>query len=468
MTLRRRLLLFLLPALALSMLAGAVVDYRMSVTATQESYDQALQSKAYGLAAYVVSSQGQLRFAPTVAALDLLNSRPGINRAARTSATALRDDNAAMFYAISGPNNAMIAGDAALAAAALQGGRSGGGSDVSLRGLALRAATIFTAVDVGTIAVTVAETRQSRVHTERVMLLGKLLVDFAELNLMLLIIWFAVYIGLRPLHALRERVELRSARDLQRFDEARVPGELRPVVQAFNRVLELLHAAALSQHRFVADAAHQIRTPVAGLMAQVELLLQEPAAAGLQSDLLPLQQGIQRLSRSANQLLALARAEPVAALHEHFRRVELRQLAEALVERHLGQAERAGIDLGVEAEAIAVKGDPWLLEDLLENLVDNALKYTPGGGRVTVRTGRDAGRASLEVEDNGPGIPESERARVRERFYRRPGTQGIGCGLGLAIVDEIARLHQAEFQVRAGKEGGACMRILFATSQTEP
>jgi two-component system, OmpR family, sensor histidine kinase TctE len=287
-------------------------------------------------------------------------------------------------------------------------------------------------------------------------------VDFGELDLTLLLVWLAVYYGLRPLDRLTERVEQQSARQLQRFDEARVPGELRSLIVTFNRVLELLHAAAQAQQRFVADAAHQMRTPVAGLLAQLELLINEPRAAALARELGALQRGIQQLARSANQLLALARTEPIAALHENFKPVDLKSLIEELVGRYVDRADHLGIDLGAETVAASVTAEAGLLEDLLENLIDNALKYTPRGGHVTVRSAFDGRAPYLEVEDDGPGIPESERARVRERFYRLPGSVGIGCGLGLAIVDEIARVHGGALTIANGAHGrGARMRVRF-------
>jgi two-component system sensor histidine kinase TctE len=310
------------------------------------------------------------------------------------------------------------------------------------------------------VRIAVAETLARRSRTQQVMLLGKLLIDFAELDVTLLLVRVAVYYGLRPLDRLTEQVEGHSARALQRFDEARVPGELRPLIVAFNRLLELLHDAAQAQQRFVADAAHQMRTPVAGLLAQLELLLNEPQAGAVSAQLGAVQRGIQQLARSANQLLALARAEPV--VQEQFGPVALKRLVEQLIERYLDRADKAGIDLGADTLGTSVQGNAALLEDLLENLIDNALKYAPRGGHVTVRSGLEGSQPYLEVEDDGPGVPESERGRVRERFYRLPGSAGIGCGLGLAIVDEIARVHGADFQIGSGPAGrGARMRVRF-------
>ena len=324
-----------------------------------------------------------------------------------------------------------------------------------------------TNTDQGAVTVTVAETLQRRASTQRVMLLGKLLVDFAELDVTLLLISIAVYFGLRPLSRLGEQVEQHSNSTLARFDEREAPGELRPLILALNHLLELRHEAAQSQRRFVADAAHQMRTPVAGLLAQLELLLQMPTrqagdALAMRDELQAINRGVQQLAHTANQLLALARAEPVAALGESFQPVALRPLVEHQVERNIDRAVSAGLDLGADAQEAQVTGDAWLLEDLLGNLIDNALKYTPAGGHVTVRSGVDDGHPFLEVEDDGPGIAESERLRVRERFYRLPGSPGSGCGLGLAIVDEIARAHDASFTIGMPPAGhGTRMRIRF-------
>ncbi len=453
-TVRRRLLLLLLPALAILMLLGGVVDYWIAVATTQDAYDKALASLALASAAYLHADDGKLEFGPASRISSLLQGGGG-------------DGEEATLYAVTAPDGAFIAGSpglpSAFAAAAAAGPRSKVAfRDAAFQGLSLRIASLRVPTASGVATVTVAETRERRVRTQRVMLFGKLLVDFAELDITLLLIWIGVYYGLRPLGRLRDEVEAHSPRELHRFDESAVPGELRPLVVAFNRVLELLHDAAMVQHRFVADAAHQMRTPVAGLLAQIELLIQDPRAAPVAAELGTLQRGIQHLAHSANQLLALARAEPVATWHEGLQPVALKPLVESLVERHLERADRAGIDIGAEAQDAQVSGDVWLLEDLLVNLIDNALKYTPAGGHVTVRSGMDDSHPFVEVEDDGPGIPEAERQRVRERFYRRPGSPGMGCGLGLAIVDQIARAHQADFTIVAGASGrGARMRVRF-------
>jgi two-component system, OmpR family, sensor histidine kinase TctE len=197
-------------------------------------------------------------------------------------------------------------------------------------------------------------------------------------------------------------------------------------------------------------------------MGHLELMMREPVAAPVSDRLALLHEGMSRLAHSANQLLALARAEPSVTVAERFEGVCLSRLVEKIVELHLNRAAQSGHDLGAEISPAAVNGNSRLLEDLLGNLVDNALEYTPAGGRVTVRCGLSRLRPYLEVEDDGPGIPEAERARVRQRFYRIAGTPGQGCGLGLAIVEDIARLHDAAFTLDSASEaGGTRVRIEF-------
>jgi len=286
--------------------------------------------------------------------------------------------------------------------------------------------------------------------------------DFIQLDVTLLIVWLGVHFGLKPLLSLRRQIEAGSPRELKHLDVAAVPAEVKPLVEALNLLFDVLAEAARSQRRFVADTAHQLRTPITGLLGNLELLMKEPAAESLRPRLQALHAGMENLARSANQLLALARADPATSFAEQFDTVDLKALAGRLVESNVDRALNAGLDLGLEAGPVAIRGNVRLLEDLLGNLVDNAIHYTPPGGHVTVRAGLREGRPCLEVEDDGPGIPEDQRGRVRERFYRIPGTGGHGCGLGLAIVSEIAEAHGAQFSLDSGAQGpGTRARILF-------
>ncbi|NBX20332.1 MAG: sensor histidine kinase, partial [Betaproteobacteria bacterium] len=279
---------------------------------------------------------------------------------------------------------------------------------------------------------------------------------------------------------LRDALERRSPRDLSALDPDASPDEVRPLVVSLNRLFGLVNAQAESQARFVADAAHQLRTPLAGLQAQVEAWAQAvdaqtsdkntasapagsaQAAITLGADqVLRLRHAARRTSQLANQLLALSRADARSANVQPLQRIDLQQLCEAVLESQLDAAMDKNIDLGLDASPVHISGQEWLLRELLVNLVDNAIKYTPSGGHVTIRCGQ--GRyAFLEVEDDGPGVPEAEHQRVLERFYRVAGTAVEGNGLGLAIANEIALVHRSQLELKPGGAGrGLCVGLRF-------
>jgi two-component system sensor histidine kinase TctE len=272
--------------------------------------------------------------------------------------------------------------------------------------------------------------------------------------------------ALKPLLELRQAVERRSPRDLSAIDEHASPEEVRPLVNSLNRLFGLVNAQAESQRRFIADAAHQLRTPLAGLQAQVEAWAQAANAASsadgtvrLRKDQVhKLRGATRRTSQLANQLLALSRADARTLQSQPMQRVDLKELCETILEAHLDAATAKRIDLGLDTRPAQAVGHEWLLRELLSNLVDNAVKYTPEGGTVTIRCGLRGADAMLEVEDDGPGVPPAERVRVLERFYRVRGTQGEGNGLGLAIADEIARVHHSQLELQTGA-GGKGLRV---------
>jgi len=302
---------------------------------------------------------------------------------------------------------------------------------------------------------------------------------------------WAVTRAIKPLIELKDAVERRSPRDLSAIDPLSTPAEVQPLVSALNRLFGLVNDQAESQRRFVADAAHQLRTPLAGLQAQVEAWAQAAQAAqaaqGKSADgaitlsadkIIKLRSATRRTSQLANQLLALSRADASTAAAQPTQCVDLKDLCESILPLHLDAATHKGIDLGLEAQAAQVSGYEWLLRELLSNLVDNAVKYTPPGGTVTIRCGPVAGYAGhqapaapqvpapasagpagkrwgvfLEVEDNGPGIAPQERSRALQRFYRVLGTEGEGNGLGLAIADEIARVHHSQLELADASMG---------------
>jgi two-component system sensor histidine kinase TctE len=286
---------------------------------------------------------------------------------------------------------------------------------------------------------------------------------------------WAVRRALRPLLKLKDEVEGRSPRDLTPLNAAGSPDEVRPLVLSLNRLFELVNAQVESQRRFVADAAHQLRTPLAGLQAQVEAwAMPESQSVTLSAaQLRKLRDATRRTSQLANQLLALSRADARSTASEPRQPVDLKVLCEEVLEDFLDAAAAKHIDLGLEVSDMRVSGYAWLLRELLVNLVDNAVRYTPNGGRVTLRCGQrnipatDVAIGFLEVEDDGPGVPQQERMRMRERFYRVPGTPGEGNGLGLAIADEIALVHRSQLQIHAGALGRGlrCTLLLEAVRE---
>lgn len=268
-------------------------------------------------------------------------------------------------------------------------------------------------------------------------------------------VWYALKRGLAPLEHLRQEVTERSRTDLSLLNESKAPDEVRPLIHAFNQLLQRLSQVLDSQKRFVADAAHQLRTPFAGLKTQAELALRETDPDKMQGALRKIHASAERCNHLVNQLLALARNEPGGHLYSSLDTLELGKLAQEAAMNWVPEALRKDIDLGFEScrRAVPVKGDPLGLTEMLNNLLDNAIRYTQPGGRVTVSVGYDNGGGVLRVEDDGPGIPPDQRARVFERFYRILGSGEKGSGLGLSIVREVAELHHATVELGEGPNG---------------
>jgi two-component system sensor histidine kinase TctE len=270
-------------------------------------------------------------------------------------------------------------------------------------------------------------------------------------------VWFALTRGIRPLSELQQRIRKRESTDLSPIAERDVPDEVVPLVRAINELLERLDRSVRTQRQFLADAAHQLKTPLAGLRMQAELAARqidrgENDPQSMKHSLTQISLSSQRAARMVNQLLAMARTET----REHAMRparVDLAELTIDTVRDFVPQAMDKRIDLGYdgpEAGAGAVlTGQPVLLRELVRNLVDNALQYTPAGGTVTARLTPDPfGQVLvLQVEDDGPGVPAAERESVFRPFYRALGTSVDGSGLGLSIVREIAQQHGAEVTV---------------------
>ncbi|NEX60694.1 sensor histidine kinase [Noviherbaspirillum galbum] len=299
--------------------------------------------------------------------------------------------------------------------------------------------------------VQVGETLDKRAHLANEIIKGVILPQFIILPVALSLVWFALSRGLSPLAELQQHIRARRPDDLSPIDSGQVPEEISPLVRSLNDMLERLSQSIHMQKRFIADAAHQMKTPLAGMRMQSELALRETDMAEIHRSLEQLSKSSESATRLVNQLLALARAENQTPESKPFQPVELNELARNVVQDWVQASFSHRIDLGFEqpGHPIMVHGNPVMLRELLSNLIDNAVRYTPPGGSVTVRVRADAieGLAILEVEDTGPGIPPAERGHVFERFYRILGSNVEGSGLGLSIVREIAQQHDAEVDI---------------------
>lgn len=311
--------------------------------------------------------------------------------------------------------------------------------------------------------VQVAETLKKREALSGSIIYGVLLPQFAIIPLAVILVYMGLSRGITPLRLLQQRIHRRRPGDLSPIPVTRVPDEVRPVVVAFNQMMGRLEENLQAQQRFIAQAAHQMRTPLTGLRTQTELALSETEPEQMRQALRLIAESTERASHMINQLLILARAE---ASHEKLHQVvpvDIDALAREICSEWVMRALAKDIDLGFETcgRPLLIDGVPLLLRELLTNLVDNAIKYTPRGGHVTVRTVASES-ALVEVEDDGIGIPPEERESVFERFYRVLGTDAEGSGLGLPIAAEIAELHRAKIQLDTGTKGAGCLfRVTF-------
>ncbi|HYM33811.1 MAG TPA: ATP-binding protein, partial [Steroidobacteraceae bacterium] len=269
--------------------------------------------------------------------------------------------------------------------------------------------------------------------------------------------------GLKPLTNLAAEIEARGHDNLAPVPDRELPKEARTLAAKINDLLARLAHAMLAQKRFVADAAHQLRTPLAAILLYAERAERATDEIEEKNALKGLHAAAERAARLSQQLLTLARAEPEAVSPMEFRPVDLALLARSVGEEWIPRAVAESIDFGLDApnEAVIVNGNASLLGELLSNLIDNALRYSGRGSHVTVTVAAQP-TPSISVEDDGPGIPLEEREKIFERFHRLDGTGPQGCGLGLAIVKEIAKLHGASVHVASGRDNiGAQFKVIF-------
>jgi len=307
----------------------------------------------------------------------------------------------------------------------------------------------------GIIQLHVSETTQQRQALIRGILANIVIPQLLLTLIALAVVWYGLKQGLRPLDRLRNEVVNRSRDDLSQLDGSKAPAEVRPLIDAVNNLLERLKQVMAAQQRFVADAAHQLRTPFAGLKTQSELALRTDDMERKQHALEHIHTSTKHGIRLVNQLLSLARNEPGGQSTDNFASLNLNQLAQECTVNWVQMALEKNIDLGFEGSVSAseVQGDANSLMEMLNNLIDNAIRYTPANGHITVGVMETQQGTELSVEDNGPGIEPQHRERVFERFYRILGSGQSGSGLGLSIVAEVAKRHNAELILGEGRSG---------------
>ena len=392
------------------------------------------------------------------------------------------DDSDMVYYQVMGTQGEFLSGEQSLPLPPEESHANIGVvklRDDEFRGTDVRIAHIWVRVPLNNAEpalIQVAETREKRSILATEIIKGVMLPQFIILPLAVLLVWLALVRGIKPLSQLEKRIRARRPDDLSPLDEHAVPIEVAPLVLSVNDLLNRLKDSIATQKRFLADAAHQLKTPLAGLRMQADLAQREGTnTAELKLSLQQIGRSSIRATHTVNQLLALARAENGAAVLAHHS-CNLASIVQEVVRDSYPKALERHIDLGYEgaeinSPGVVLQGNANLLKELVRNLVDNALHYTPSPaenpGMVTARVWAHpkSKQLVLEIEDSGPGVPEAERALVFQPFYRALGTEADGSGLGLPIVIEIANQHKATVTLADAKPGmnppGCLFSVIF-------
>jgi two-component system, OmpR family, sensor histidine kinase TctE len=452
-SLRRSLLLWLLWPLLLIAPAATGLQYLLTLRPALRAFDHSLGTTVVSIANFVRMGPQGLQF----------------EMSAQTERSIRTDQTDAVFYVVTGPQGELVAGDPPLAEPVLPlAAQEWRFFDAQVFDQAVRVGARGVPCGDAVCQVRVAQTRSARDALRNDMLTG------TALSLLLLTVALALAAlvatarGLRPLRRLSRQLGSRSLADLRPLAASDVPREALPVVDAVNRLFERVQAGSLAQQAFLADAAHQLRTPLATLKTEAELAVMQPHPAELAATLQRIESAAARAARLGSQLLSLARSDANAHSATPTEVVDLKQLVSAAAEEWVPRALAAHIDLGFELQTATVNGRVFLLQELVANLLHNALSYAGAGAHVTVRCHTTAGVAHLEVEDDGPGIAREDHARVLQRFQRGVQSLGQGSGLGLAIVSDIVQAHGGQLLLSEGRAGkGLRVQVVFGPGEQE-
>lgn len=431
-----------------------VMTWLVAQNIAGKPFDRALEYNVRAMAQLITIQQGRAQFSLPRPARELLRA----------------DDSDTVYYQVLGPRSELLSGESELPPppplepVVLDEVRL---RDDVVKGFDVKVAYLWVNLPVpGTrpALIQVAETMEKRSVLATEIVKGVMLPQFVILPLAVLLVWLALVQAIKPLHQLEERIRARKPDDLSPIDAQAVPVEVTPLVDAVNDLLLRLTDSIATQKRFLADAAHQLKTPLAGLRMQAEIAQREGASADdLKHYLRQIGRASIRATHSVNQLLALARAESNGSAMPRMV-CDLAELTMSVVRDSVPRALEKHIDLGYEGTqpgnpSCTVLGNPTLLKEMVRNLVDNAINYTPSSlekpGVITVRVLTDpfGHILVLQVEDSGAGVPEAERELIFQPFYRALGTEADGSGLGLPIVLEIAQQHNASVSLEEAHPG---------------
>jgi two-component system sensor histidine kinase TctE len=429
----------------------AVASYYTAAHFANLVYDRWLIDSTRSLAQAVQTQNGRTEFDVPSVALQVIQF----------------DEYDRNYFKVSSAQRGYIAGDAHLPDVpdVALGGIGLADSTMAGEQVRLVATRIAPPKSTDTVNVEVAETLIKRATLAREILVGMIAPQITLLATALILAWYGVSRGLKPLTDLAGEIESRDQNNMAPVLQSGLYRETRVLATRINDLLARLGRAMEAQTRFVADAAHQLRTPLAAVMLHAERAERAPDTPSEREALRALRRSVERAARMSQQLLSLARAEPQAVNAVELKSVDLGALARRVGEEWIPRALERDVDFGliVPEERVSVSGDDRLLAEMLSNLIDNALRYGGPNGRVTVIV--EGGTSpKISVQDDGPGIPPEERRRIFERFYRLPGSGGEGCGLGLAIVQEIAHLHHSTVEVTSGpEERGSRFTVRFGS-----
>jgi two-component system sensor histidine kinase TctE len=446
-----------------------VLTWLVAQSIAGKPFDRALEYNVGALAQLVTVNHNKAQFILPLPARELLRA----------------DDSDTVYYQVLGTGGEYLSGEKALPQPPEDEKLAPGEvrmREDEFRGVGIKVAYTWVKLDVPNskpALVQVAETMDKRSVLATEIVKGVMLPQFVILPLAVLLVWLALVQAIKPLNHLEERIRARSPDDLSPLDAQAVPIEVAPLVSSVNDLLMRLKDSIATQKRFLADAAHQLKTPLAGLRMQADLAQREGAnAEDLKQSLRQIGRSSIRATHTVNQLLALARAESSGTVMSQ-QPCNLVKLTMDVIRDCVPRAMDKHIDVGYEGaepggEDVTLMGNPTLLKEMVRNLMDNAINYTPSTadkpGMITARILKDpfSKVLVLQVEDSGPGIPASERELVFQPFYRVLGTEADGSGLGLPIVLEIARQHHASITLEDSRPGqsppGTCFTVRFAHS----